>query len=115
MLEHWTLPSTCFTPGDPSIATKRQRINRVSLPFYRWSLTARIPIRGYPSTLDHIGQHLLKRRLDLGFQQKEAARRLGVHPGGLENWEYGRTSPADRFMPAVIRFWGTIRQPFRRR
>jgi transcriptional regulator with XRE-family HTH domain len=44
--------------------------------------------------------------LDLGLQQKETARLLDVHPGGLENWEYGRTAPADRFMPAVIRFLG---------
>jgi transcriptional regulator with XRE-family HTH domain len=74
------------------------------LPFYRWCLAARVPVPGYPATLDHIGHHILKRRLDLGLKQKEAARRLGVHPGGLENWEYGRTVPADRFMPAVIHF-----------
>jgi transcriptional regulator with XRE-family HTH domain len=48
----------------------------------------------------------LKRRLDLGLKQKEAARQIGVHPGGLENWEYGRTAPAHRFMAAVIRFLG---------
>jgi transcriptional regulator with XRE-family HTH domain len=64
------------------------------------------PIPGYPCTLDYIGHHILKRRLDLGLKQKEAARRLGVHPGGLENWEYGRRNPADRFMPTVIRFLG---------
>lgn len=29
-----------------------------------------------------------------------------MHPGCLENWEYGRTKPAARFMPAVIRFLG---------
>jgi transcriptional regulator with XRE-family HTH domain len=76
------------------------------LPFYRWSLTGRRPIPGYPASLHHIGHHILKRRLDLGLPQKEAARRLGVHPGGLENWECGWTRPADRFMPAVIRFLG---------
>jgi transcriptional regulator with XRE-family HTH domain len=54
--------------------------------------------------LDHIGRHILKRRLDLGHPHNPGAKRLGVHPVGLENWEYGRTTPADRFMPAVIRF-----------
>jgi len=76
------------------------------LPFYRWSLAVQRPIRGYPADLQHIGHHILKRRLDLGLRQKDAARRLGVHPGGLENWEFGRTTPADRFMPSVIRFLG---------
>lgn len=76
------------------------------MPFYRWSLNAKRVICGLPVKLDHVGHHLLKRRLELGLRQKDAARRLGVHPGGLENWEYGRTAPADRFMPAVIRFLG---------
>jgi transcriptional regulator with XRE-family HTH domain len=67
-------------------------------------LQARRPIPGYPEKLEHIGHHILKRRLDLGLQQKQAARHIGVHPGSLENWEYGRTSPADRFIPAIIRF-----------
>jgi hypothetical protein len=31
---------------------------------------------------------------------------LGVHPGCLENWDYGRKKPADRFYPAIIRFLG---------
>jgi hypothetical protein len=77
----------------------KQRIGRVSLPFYRWSLTVRRSVPGYPVELKHIGGHILKRRLDLGLQQKEAARLIDVHPRCLENWEYGRTKPADRFIP----------------
>jgi len=42
--------------------------------------------------------------LDLRLTKKDAAKRLGVHPGGLENWEFGRTVPAIRFLPAIIRF-----------
>jgi len=48
------------------------------LPFYRWCLTAVKPILGYPRELRHLGDHLVKRRLDLGLRQKEAARRLGA-------------------------------------
>jgi transcriptional regulator with XRE-family HTH domain len=76
------------------------------LPYYRWQLTAAKPIPGYPAEIRHIGHELLKRRLDLGLQQRDAARSLGVHPGCLENWEYGRKKPADRFYPAIIRFLG---------
>jgi ribosome-binding protein aMBF1 (putative translation factor) len=81
-------------------------MDTVAYPTFRWELAARRPIEGYPETLEHIGHHILRRRLELGLQQKEAARQLGVHPGCLENWEYGRTRPADRFMPAVSRFLG---------
>jgi transcriptional regulator with XRE-family HTH domain len=82
-------------------------------PNFRWKLAARRPIEAYPTTLEHIGHHLLRRRLDLGLKQKEAAQLLGVHPGSLENWEHGRAFPADRLMPALIRFLGYVplRQP----
>ena len=69
---------------------------------------------GYPQKLEHIGHHVLKHRLDPGLQQKQAARQIGVHPASLENWECGRTSPADRFMPAIIRFLGYNPLPARR-
>jgi DNA-binding XRE family transcriptional regulator len=82
------------------------RIVRVSLPFYQWSITAARSIPRYPAEIGHIGHRLLKRRLELRLQQKEAAKSLGVHPGCLENWEYGRRRPADRFYPAIIRFLG---------
>lgn len=87
-------------------ARRRFRRDRVSLPFYRWCLTAARPIPGYPRELRHLGDHLLKRRLDLELEQQETAKRLGVHPGGLANWEYGRTLPAARFHPAIIGFLG---------
>jgi hypothetical protein len=67
------------------------------LPFYRWQLVAARPIPGYPESLDHLGHHLLKRRLDLGLEQREVARRLGLTTGGLQNWEHARTIPALRF------------------
>jgi hypothetical protein len=65
------------------------RIVRVSLPFYQWSITAARSIPRYPAEIGHIGHRLLKRRLELRLQQKEAAKSLGVHPGCLENWNTG--------------------------
>jgi transcriptional regulator with XRE-family HTH domain len=79
---------------------------RVSLPFYGWRLTAARSIPGYPHEIRHIGHHLLKRRLDRQLEQRQAAKLLGVHGGRLENWEYGRTEPGDRFYPAIIKFLG---------
>lgn len=44
--------------------------------------------------------------MDLGITQKEAARRIGADQWTIINWERGRTQPAVRFLPAVIRFLG---------
>ncbi len=76
------------------------------LPYYRWSLTAGRPIRGYPGQLEHLGHHLLRRRLDLGLQQKQAAEVLGTGAWNLRNWETNRHEIEIRFMPAVIAFLG---------
>jgi transcriptional regulator with XRE-family HTH domain len=76
------------------------------LPFYRWSLTTAKPISGYPDTLEHVGHHLLKRRLDLGLQQKGAAKILGTGASNLRNWETGRHGIQNWHYPKVIRFLG---------
>lgn len=44
--------------------------------------------------------------MDLGITQKEAARRIGADQWTVINWEKGRTEPAVRFVPAIIRFLG---------
>jgi transcriptional regulator with XRE-family HTH domain len=56
-----------------------------------------------PST---IGEHLKKRRLDLGLRQHDIAVLLGVCKGTLENWEQGLNEPEVRFLPAIIGFVG---------
>jgi DNA-binding XRE family transcriptional regulator len=60
----------------------------------------------YPSELRTIGDHLRRRRLDLGLLQREVAERLGVVPGTLTNWELNRTKPALRFLPGIINLLG---------
>ena len=53
-----------------------------------------------------MGDHLRKRRLDLGLQQQQLGRQLGVDPETIHNWEIGRTTPALRFLPAILAFLG---------
>lgn len=56
-----------------------------------------------PKTL---GEHLKKRRKELGLLQREAAERLGCDVFTYINWEKNRTRPiASRFRP-VINFLG---------
>ena len=53
-----------------------------------------------------MGEHLRKRRLDLGLRQKDAAERLGASPKTYEYWEQGKYEPEFRFLPAIIAFLG---------
>ncbi|MGH7535611.1 MAG: helix-turn-helix domain-containing protein [Gemmatimonadales bacterium] len=66
----------------------------------------RPPSRSYPQALATIGDHLRKRRLDLGLLQREVAERLGADPCSVTNWELNRTKPALRFLPGIVRFLG---------
>ncbi|MDP2377071.1 XRE family transcriptional regulator [Reyranella sp.] len=56
-----------------------------------------------PKTL---GEHLKKRRRELGLLQREAAKRMGILTVTYLNWEKGHTEPvASQFRP-VIAFLG---------
>jgi len=60
----------------------------------------------YPKDLRTLGDHLRKRRLDLGLLQREAAERIGVHKTTVWLWERNRATPEARYVPAIIRFLG---------
>jgi len=64
------------------------------------------PPAGYPRELLTLGDHLKKRRLDLGLMQKEVARRLGVSKDTVRNWERSRTEPAPLFVSRIVEFLG---------
>ena len=51
-----------------------------------------------------LGEHIKKRRIDLGLTQREVARRIGANPWTLGNWEKGKTQPAKRFIAAITDF-----------
>jgi transcriptional regulator with XRE-family HTH domain len=52
------------------------------------------------------GDHIRKRRLDLGLLQKEVAVAAGVDTMRICNWEKGRSGRQPRFIPRIIRFLG---------
>jgi transcriptional regulator with XRE-family HTH domain len=58
-----------------------------------WIIRGPTPKAGYPKQVNNLGDEIRSKRLDLGLQQKEVARRLGVSPETLSNWEKGLTSP----------------------
>jgi transcriptional regulator with XRE-family HTH domain len=58
----------------------------------------------YPIT---IGQHVRKRRLDLGLTQAEVSGIIGVTESTVYNWEHG-VEPELIHMPKIISFLGYI-------
>lgn len=77
----------------------------------RTTLTGEWKPAGYPRALNHLGDHLRKRRMILGLQQKAVALATGADLTSVANWEGGRTRPAVRFWPAVIEFLGYDPRP----
>jgi transcriptional regulator with XRE-family HTH domain len=64
------------------------------------------PKRQHPLALVRLGDHLLKRRLDLGHSCKAAAGLIGIDPETLRNYETGRTEPEVRVLPLLTSYLG---------
>jgi DNA-binding XRE family transcriptional regulator len=59
-----------------------------ALPFINFQLSAKKPqIPAYPKTLTTLGDHIRKRRLDLGLWQKDVAATLEVSESAVTGWE----------------------------
>lgn len=58
----------------------------------------------YPKELNTLGDHLRKRRLDLGLLQKEVAEKIGMDKTTYYNWENNRSIPRFQYMPGIIAF-----------
>jgi transcriptional regulator with XRE-family HTH domain len=77
------------------------------LPFCHLVLTAsKLQSSDYPSQLNTLGDHIRKRRLDLGLYQKDVAKRLGVDENTIWRWERNESNPMVHHIPAIIRFLG---------
>ena len=105
MIDSVQHPSACS--GRASWGAAGTRTGTPALPFCYISLRAPKPLDPlYPTAPVSLGEHLRKRRMDLGITQKEAARRIGADQWTVINWEKGRTCPEVRFVPGIIRFLG---------
>jgi len=62
-----------------------------------YTLTLPRPIvlpKGYSVVPKTLGEHVRKRRLDLGLEQAQVAERIGVTTSTVYNWEHGRAGQA---------------------
>jgi len=53
-----------------------------------------------------LGDHIKKRRLDLGLFQKQLAQQLGVDEETIFRWEGDESRPQIRLIPAIIKLLG---------
>jgi transcriptional regulator with XRE-family HTH domain len=58
-----------------------------------------------------VGDHIRRRRLDLGLTQRTLARQLGVREETVHLWETGRARPLPRHFGRIVRFLGFDPEP----
>ena len=77
------------------------------MPFCHLTLTSKKPKDfAYPTEFRTLGDHLRKRRLDLGLLQREVAERLRGTVCSVRNWERNEAKPEVRFLPLINEFLG---------
>jgi len=69
-------------------------------------LRAKIPDHRYPKELKTIGDHLRKRRLDLGLRQRDVAAVLGASKPTIDAWENRCTRPKGPVLVKLVEFLG---------
>ncbi|MEO6324034.1 MAG: helix-turn-helix transcriptional regulator [Thermoanaerobaculia bacterium] len=95
----------------PGVDRPGTRMGIPALPFCHVQLTAKIPDHRYPKALSSLGDHLRKRRLDLGLYQMDVAARVGADTKTVTNWELNRTEPDLAHLPALLAFLGFDPRP----
>jgi DNA-binding XRE family transcriptional regulator len=76
------------------------------LTFCQVTISASKPKENYPRSLQTLGDHLKKRRLDLGLLKREVAAVLGVCPETITLWEENQTTIEVRYIPRIMDFLG---------
>ena len=77
----------------------------VALPFCSLTLIGKKPSR-IPQNPKTIGDHIKKRRLELGLYQRQVAEVIGIDESTITNWEKNRTIPTLRCIPKIVEFLG---------
>lgn len=75
------------------------------MPFTHVTLKSLIP-KPYDFEPISVGDHIRKKRLQLGLYQREVAQQIGVNTWTILNWEKGHTEPPIAAFPAIFKFLG---------
>jgi transcriptional regulator with XRE-family HTH domain len=85
----------------------RRRAVIPALPFCHVVLTGKRPVHTSCSKpLKTLGDHLRKKRLELGLLQREVAERLRVTADTVRNWEGNATTPICQYHARILHFLG---------
>jgi DNA-binding transcriptional regulator YiaG len=63
-------------------------------------------VKRYPDQPKTIGDHLRRRRLDLGLEQADVAKTFNVHRTSVQNWESSRYEPGTPMLAKIVAFLG---------
>jgi len=77
-----------------------------AFPFCAVRLRAKIPDHRYPEALKTIGDHLRKRRLDLGMRQRDVGALVGAAKPTVDAWEHRGTRPRGEVLRGLVEFLG---------
>jgi DNA-binding XRE family transcriptional regulator len=75
------------------------------LPRVRIRLECRKP-KHYPENPKTLGEHIRKRRMELGLTRRPAAKALRINPWTVLNWETGQYQPPIRSIQSILAFLG---------
>ena len=79
------------------------------MPFCKTELKVpRPPSSDYPTALNTLGDHIRKKRLDLGMLQKDVAKIIGTSTDTICYWENNRATPYISYIPNIIKFLGYV-------
>ena len=83
--------------SDVGLLDPRAECRNLTIALRLSTLTAPIPTDpAYSKQLVTIGDHIRKRRLDLGLLQREVGAQIGVCAATVTNWALGHSVPALR-------------------
>jgi transcriptional regulator with XRE-family HTH domain len=89
----------------PSADRRENRKGIPALPFCHLRLSTQKPKSSvYPKELKTLGDHIRRRRLDLGLLQRQVAQLISVDVMTICNWERNESKPQIQFIPAIIKF-----------
>jgi len=81
----------------------------VALLFTEFVLVADKPLsEAYPKDLNTLGDHIRKKRLDLGLFQRDVAALFGVSKSTVVSWETAVNEPLVRQIQSIIQFLGYV-------
>ena len=85
------------------------RMGIPALPFCKTELKVERPLSpDYPTALNTLGDHIRKKRLDLGLFQKDIANIIGTNESTIWNWENNYATPYISYLPNIIKFLGYV-------